>query len=73
MNIINIAFILCLIAPLFFFGEMASWQRIGYICGVVVWLANSLLIGSMILGVIAFFMLLVSSIQILVEHFPIRL
>ena len=72
MGFFNIFFMACLIAPLFFFGDMERWQQMGYIGGSVIWLLNSFVIGSGILGGIAFVVLFVSCIQIVVEHFPFR-
>jgi hypothetical protein len=73
VNFLNIAFILCLIGPYFFFDEMASWQQIGYVLGSALWVLNSFLVGSTTLGVIALIMIVVSSIQVVVENLPLRL
>lgn len=72
MNFFNVFFIVCLIAPLFFFSDMARWQQIGYAIGAVTWLVNVLLVGSGLLGALAFIILFVSCVQLIVEHFPFR-
>jgi hypothetical protein len=72
VNFFNVFFMACLIGPLFFFGDMARWQQIGYISGSALWLLNSFAIGSGILGFIAFVVLFASCIQVVVEHFPFR-
>ncbi len=72
LGFFNVFFMACLIGPLFFFGEMARWQQAGYIAGSALWILNAFVVGSGILGLIAFVVLAVSCIQVVVEHFPFR-
>lgn len=73
LNILNVFFVLCLAAPLFFFSELERWQKLGYIIGAAIWLINLLLIGNGVVLLIAYIVLAASCARLVVEHFPIRL
>lgn len=72
MSYFNVFLMSALIAPLFFFSDMARWQKIGYAIGAVTCLVNAFLVGSGLLGLLAFVILFVSCVQLIVEHFPFR-
>ncbi len=72
INILNVAVILAIIAPLFLFSELARWQKIGYVIGTVLWLTNLMFVGSFGLGTVAVLVLLVSCAQLICDYFPIR-
>ena len=73
MNIIAIVVALALLAVPFFFCQMERWQVCGYWIGLGLYLANIVVLHSLLLGVVAFIVLVVSCIQVIVENFPIRL
>ncbi len=72
INIFQIVVTLALVAPLFLFGELARWQKIGYLLGAALWIAN-LFVGSFALGAVGLVILLVSCAKLITDHFPIRL
>ena len=70
INIFNVFFFLCLIAPPFLFNELEKWQKIGYMIGAGLWLIN-LFVGNGLLFIIAFLVLAISCIQLICGVFPI--
>ncbi|MFW6158454.1 MAG: hypothetical protein ACOC8E_03765 [Planctomycetota bacterium] len=72
LSFFNVLFMACLIGPFFLFSEMARWQRIGYVSGCALWVWNSFVIGSGVLGLVALITIVISAIQVVAEYFPFR-
>jgi len=72
MSFFDILIALLIISPAFFLGDMARWQRIGYVTGAGIWLLNLLFIGSGAIWAVSLFILFISCIEVIIKHFPIR-
>jgi hypothetical protein len=60
----DVFFLMCLIAPPFFFAEMRRWQQIAYLIGAGTWLVDILLLDSGWLSFLASIILFVSCVPL---------